>query len=198
MEKKKFQKSSTSPTNGKSNNPHCGCSINFGATIRVFFAGAVMRFKTGDNPNIQNSILLVKDGEKFQIPGGKYENEIDSGCLKNTLFREGCEEFFDKFGLTNLKEWIQQELHNRNLLMLIGGGNYYHQFITMNGYQSFNLYVVFDIPDIFNIEVLQLEKEGNIIFYNSDLSEENKKDIRDRDLPLLDGLLRMKVPVKRN
>lgn len=195
MEKKKFDKNNALLNGVKTNNPHCGCPINFGATIRVFFAGAVMRCKS-DN---KNKILLVKDGEKFQIPGGKYENEIDSGCLKNTLFREGCEELFDKFALVNLKEWIKQELHNRNLLTFIGGGNYYQQFITMNGYQSFNLFVIFDVPeDVYNSELEkleQLEKEGNIIFYLD--SEKSIENIRERDLPLLDSFLRMKVPIKK-
>lgn len=198
MKKEKFQKSSLLPANGKSNNPHCGCQINFGATIRVFFAGSILRCKNGED---KTKILLVKDkDEKFQIPGGKYENNKDEECLKNTLFREGCEELFEKFNLDNLKKYIEQELYNRNLNMFVGGGNFYQQFITLGGYQSFNLFVVFDIPEeVYSAELeklLQLEKEGNIIFYNGDPSQLDH--IRDRDYPLLDGFLRMKVPVKRN
>lgn len=202
---KNFQKSSSPPHNGKSSNPHCGCPINFGATIRVFFAGSVLRYKSSETDGGKPKILLVKDGkdEKFQIPGGKYENNIDEECLKNTLFREGCEELFEKFNLDNLKEWIGQELYNRNLNMFVGGGNYYHQFITLSGYQSFNLFVVFDIPEEVQIAELekleQLKKEGNIIFYDGvEANFIGSENIRDRDLHLLDGLLRMKVPVKRN
>lgn len=195
---KNFQKKSTSLPNGvKSSNPHCGCSINFGATIRVFFAGAVLRCKIDDKINI----LLVKDGkdQKFQIPGGKYEQHLDAGSLKNTLFREASEELFDKFNLDYLKAYIEEELDIRSLLTFVGGGNYYHQFITLNGYQSYNLFVVFDIPeDVFNTELhylKELEESGNIIFYDGKSYDSEK--IRDRDYPLLDGFLRMKVPVNR-
>lgn len=124
---------------------------------------------------------------------------MDGECLKNTLFREGCEELFDKFNLETLKGWIEEELRNRNLLMFVGGGNYYHQFITLGGYQSFNLFVIFDIPEEVYMAELEhlneLEKEGNIIFYSNEAADKIG-NIRDRDLPLLDGLLRMKVPVK--
>lgn len=92
----------------------------------------------------QYSLLLIQEGLQWNLPFVMLEEKgtmLPLDALLHYVWLTVCE----PHGLSRLHEEIAVILKHRNLSRFVGGGTYYTPYVTYNGYQAFDAYVVIDV-----------------------------------------------------
>lgn len=91
------------------------------------------------------SLLMFQQGAKWNLPAVLLE---EKGTVEPliALLEQTRGTICAPHGLSEVHQQISNILEHRNLSRFVGGGTYYVPYVTIHGYQSFDAYVVVDLP----------------------------------------------------